>query len=115
MDLINELVSQFNRLLPAGSGKAWVNCEISNNRVSLVGFYSNNEADTGISNIHIPSGMGLMFARLRDEADSKKQWNSATIILESGGEFSMDYSYESFSDSSQLERRKSWKSKYLPV
>ena len=30
MDLINELVSQFNRLLPAGSGKAWVNCEISN-------------------------------------------------------------------------------------
>ena len=75
MDLINELVSQFNRLLPTGSGKAWVNCEISTNRVSLVGFYS-NEDGFGISNINIPSDIGLMFSRLRDEADSKKQWNS---------------------------------------
>ncbi len=106
---------EITHALPADWQRAWVQVEHDDYSCSVACFASGLDTSIEPRFIDMPNSLFKAFRQLRQECreTTNGAWSTATVILEPE-KFRIEFGYDPVPIEGELERRRTWKKKYLP-
>ncbi len=129
--LYSEIGNKLNEIIPAKWDKILLYVEVEPGVVSY--YYCFYEANNGnlvqfddlVKKYGVDAGelrlkeleLTKVIKQLNNEFanNNQERWTTMTFILNSDGEFNIDYGYEDLYETDEVTRRKQWEDKYLKI